>query len=164
MTMGSACFGVLMSKVVYAEHLGHALQLFTVSFSLNPLCRLTQASFSQPATSLGGVESLIEQRVVSAPDSDPRIGTLSPSEHCASRSLPYLLIVAVRLSVGLEDFEDLKADLIAGFHKVIAVRRRPLPSLYLQAPSTADCPSFRSRRDKSASSNLASVEALLSSQ
>ncbi|KAK4054811.1 hypothetical protein OIV83_000735 [Microbotryomycetes sp. JL201] len=82
MTMGSACFAIQTTKDVYATHLPHSLQLFT------------------PATSLGGVESLIEQRVVSAPESDPRL---------------------LRLSIGLEDFEDLKEDLIRGFNKVIEI-------------------------------------------
>ncbi|GAA5932907.1 hypothetical protein JCM1841_005191 [Sporobolomyces salmonicolor] len=50
------------------------------------------------ATSLGGVASLIEQRLVSKPGADPRL---------------------VRISVGLEDFENLKADLIARLEKVI---------------------------------------------
>ncbi|KAG8910847.1 hypothetical protein FRC01_006096, partial [Tulasnella sp. 417] len=43
-----------------------------------------------PATSLGGVESLMEQRVQADPKEDPRL---------------------VRLSVGLEEVEDLRADL-----------------------------------------------------
>ena len=40
--------------------------------------------FKQPATSLGGVESLIEHRVESDPDADPRL---------------------VRLSIGVEELE-----------------------------------------------------------
>jgi len=43
-----------------------------------------------PATSLGGVESLLEQRYLSNPGEDPRV---------------------VRISVGLEDPKDLIADL-----------------------------------------------------
>ncbi|KAI0307345.1 cystathionine gamma-synthase [Multifurca ochricompacta] len=43
-----------------------------------------------PATSLGGVESLIEQRVRSSPGEDPRL---------------------VRISVGIEDISDLKQDI-----------------------------------------------------
>lgn len=31
MSMGASCFAMLMRKPVYAEHLGHALKLFTVS-------------------------------------------------------------------------------------------------------------------------------------
>ncbi|KAM0793136.1 hypothetical protein ACM66B_000612 [Microbotryomycetes sp. NB124-2] len=84
MTMGSACFAMQTTKEVYATHLPHSLQLFT------------------PATSLGGVESLIEQRVVSAPESDPRL---------------------LRLSIGLEDFDDLKQDLIRGFNKVLEIEQ-----------------------------------------
>ncbi|POY72005.1 hypothetical protein BMF94_5014 [Rhodotorula taiwanensis] len=51
-----------------------------------------------PATSLGSVESLMEHRLSSDKRADPRL---------------------VRVSIGLEDFEDLKADLIRGFNKVI---------------------------------------------
>ncbi|KAI9628120.1 hypothetical protein KEM48_011798 [Puccinia striiformis f. sp. tritici PST-130] len=51
-----------------------------------------------PATSLGGVESLIQHQVQADPSADPRI---------------------VRISVGLEDFQDLKNDLIQAFDKVI---------------------------------------------
>ncbi|GAA5994700.1 uncharacterized protein JCM10292_004303 [Rhodotorula paludigena] len=79
MESGPACFAVLLKKEVYAQYLPHRLKLFI------------------PATSLGGVESLIEQRRVSDPGADPRL---------------------VRLSIGLEDFEDLKADLIQGFKAV----------------------------------------------
>ncbi|KAI0035648.1 cystathionine gamma-synthase [Vararia minispora EC-137] len=46
------------------------------------------------ATSLGGVESLIEQKIQSSPGADPRI---------------------VRISVGLEDVEDLKEDMRRAF-------------------------------------------------
>ncbi|KAG8936037.1 hypothetical protein FRC02_004949 [Tulasnella sp. 418] len=49
------------------------------------------------ATSLGGVESLMEQRVVSDPASDPRL---------------------VRLSIGLEGVEDLKHDLRLALKRV----------------------------------------------
>ncbi|GAA6005706.1 hypothetical protein JCM10207_005301 [Rhodosporidiobolus poonsookiae] len=76
---GPACFGLLLTKAEYATHLPHSLGCFV------------------PATSLGGVESLIEQRRVSDPGADPRL---------------------IRLSIGLEDFEDLKHDLISGFRKV----------------------------------------------
>lgn len=36
-------------------------------------------------------------------------------------SIAHDLLDAVRLSIGLEGFEDLKADLIQGMHKVVAV-------------------------------------------
>lgn len=55
----------------------------------------------QPATSLGGVESLIEQRIVASPGMDPRV---------------------LRISVGLEDVEDLKADLIAAMTRLVDER------------------------------------------
>lgn len=82
MKAGPACFGVLLEKEAYAEYLGSRLQLF----------------FN--ATSLGGVESLIEQRKVSDPRCDPRL---------------------VRLSIGLEDLEDLKDDFRQAFRKVVAI-------------------------------------------
>ncbi|GAA5862984.1 hypothetical protein JCM1840_002346 [Sporobolomyces johnsonii] len=84
LTAGPACFGMLLTKAIYAQYLPSRLSLFV------------------SATSLGGVESLIEQRLVSDPGADPRL---------------------VRISVGLEDFEDLKADLIAGLKKVIQVEK-----------------------------------------
>ncbi|GAA5950463.1 hypothetical protein JCM21900_004813 [Sporobolomyces salmonicolor] len=84
MTAGPACFAMLLTKPIYAQYLPSRLSLFV------------------SATSLGGVESLIEQRLVSDPGADPRL---------------------VRISVGLEDFEDLKTDLIAGLKKVIQVEK-----------------------------------------
>ncbi|GAA5921720.1 hypothetical protein JCM1841_007104 [Sporobolomyces salmonicolor] len=84
MTAGPACFAMLLTKPIYAQYIPSRLSLFV------------------SATSLGGVESLIEQRLVSDPGADPRL---------------------VRISVGLEDFEDLKADLIAGLKKVIQVEK-----------------------------------------
>ncbi|PSS37311.1 hypothetical protein PHLCEN_2v788 [Hermanssonia centrifuga] len=50
-----------------------------------------------PATSLGGVESLIEHRIASDSKADPRL---------------------IRLSVGVEDIEDLKADLRRALQEV----------------------------------------------
>ncbi|TKY85836.1 hypothetical protein EX895_005377 [Sporisorium graminicola] len=55
-------------------------------------------TYFTPATSLGGVESLLEHRVKSDPSEDARI---------------------VRVSVGLEAFEDLRADLRAAFAEVL---------------------------------------------
>ncbi|GAA6006021.1 hypothetical protein JCM11491_004092 [Sporobolomyces phaffii] len=78
MKRGPACFSILMEKDVYAEYLPSRLQLF----------------FN--ATSLGGVESLIEQRY----GSDPRL---------------------LRLSIGLEDVEDLKEDFRQAFRQVAEV-------------------------------------------
>ncbi|KAI0321819.1 Cys/Met metabolism PLP-dependent enzyme-domain-containing protein, partial [Amylostereum chailletii] len=68
----SPTFAIQLSSGEDAAYLPHALKYFV------------------PATSLGGVESLIEQRARSSPGEDPRI---------------------VRISVGVEDVEDLKADL-----------------------------------------------------
>lgn len=58
----------------------------------------------QPATSLGGVESLIEQRVASDSGADPKL---------------------IRLSIGVEDVEELKEDLRQAFKAVSA----PKPKL-----------------------------------
>ncbi|KAH8918772.1 cystathionine gamma-synthase [Atractiella rhizophila] len=76
---GPACFSIYMKDKDAAARLPFTLKLFT------------------PATSLGGVESLIEQRAISDPTADPRL---------------------VRLSIGVEDFEDLRADLEQGLEAV----------------------------------------------
>ena len=55
---------------------------------------------TQSATSLGGVESLIEYRLRSDPDANPCL---------------------LRLSVGVEDLEDLKSDLIQGLIAVASL-------------------------------------------
>lgn len=60
-------------------------------------------TYFTPATSLGGVESLLEHRCKSDPTEDRRI---------------------VRVSVGLEEFEDLRADLRAAFKEVLAREAR----------------------------------------
>ena len=70
---GSPTFGLLTAHADYAKYLPHFLSYFV------------------PATSLGGVESLIEQRVIASPDTDPRL---------------------IRISVGLEDSKDLRSDLL----------------------------------------------------
>ncbi|WFD20153.1 cystathionine gamma-synthase [Malassezia caprae] len=77
---GSPTFGMLISNENYAKYLPHYLSYFI------------------PATSLGGVESLIEQRVIASPGMDPRI---------------------LRISVGLEDVEDLKVDIIAAMTRLV---------------------------------------------
>ncbi|KAI5479009.1 cystathionine gamma-synthase [Pseudohyphozyma bogoriensis] len=82
MKAGAACFSILLEKDEYAKYLPHECRLFIA------------------ATSLGGVESLMEHRLVSDPSSDPRL---------------------VRLSVGVEDFEDLKNDLEGALHRVYEV-------------------------------------------
>lgn len=76
MEMGSACFGILLTKPEYALHLPHSLNLFTVrKRRVHSRCSwLTR--LPQPATSLGGVESLIEQRRVSDAGADPRLSKL----------------------------------------------------------------------------------------
>ncbi|SOV03586.1 related to Cystathionine beta-lyase [Ustilago sp. UG-2017a] len=73
-------FAFRTTKPEYATYIPHLTSYFT------------------PATSLGGVESLLEHRIKSDPTEDPRI---------------------IRVSVGLEDFEDLKADLTAAFKEVL---------------------------------------------
>ncbi|KAG8838723.1 hypothetical protein FRC20_006242 [Serendipita sp. 405] len=55
-------------------------------------------SFPQHATSLGGVESLIEQRKHSSENEDPRL---------------------LRISVGIEDIEDLKTDFRQALNAVL---------------------------------------------
>lgn len=59
-------------------------------------------SFWLPATSLGGVESLIEHRIAAEPSEDP--GT-------------------IRLSVGLEEVDDLKNDMRRALQKVLSVEK-----------------------------------------
>lgn len=67
-----ACFAFRLNGVQQAKWLPHKTTYFT------------------PATSLGGVESLLEWRVASDPKEDPAL---------------------LRISVGLEDVDDLKADI-----------------------------------------------------
>ncbi|KAI0921302.1 hypothetical protein AcW1_004678 [Taiwanofungus camphoratus] len=78
-------FSILLTNEEYARRLPHSLKYFV------------------PATSLGGVESLIEQRVQSDPGADPRL---------------------VRISVGVEDLEDLKNDLRRAFQEIAQPRAR----------------------------------------
>ena len=61
MASGPACFAVMLSKPLFAEHLPHELELF------------------MSATSLGGVETLVERRVNSDPHADPRLRKFSIS-------------------------------------------------------------------------------------
>lgn len=63
---------IQLSKPKYAAWFPHSLKYFT------------------PATSLGGVESLVEYRYSWDPSGDPN---------------------AVRISIGVEDLDDLKADI-----------------------------------------------------
>ncbi|KAF9482495.1 cystathionine gamma-synthase [Pholiota conissans] len=78
----NATFAILLSKPEYALEFPHILNYFV------------------PATSLGGVESLVEHRIQSDPSSDPRL---------------------IRLSIGVEEVEDLKADLQQAFEKLASV-------------------------------------------
>lgn len=73
-------FAFRTTKPIYATWIPHLTTYFT------------------PATSLGGVESLLEHRVKSDPTEDPRI---------------------IRVSVGLEEFEDLQADLRSAFAEAL---------------------------------------------
>ncbi|KAL5488002.1 hypothetical protein ACEPAI_6110 [Sanghuangporus weigelae] len=75
----NATFSFLVSKKEHAAILPHLVKYFV------------------PATSLGGVESLIEHRMTSDPTSDPRL---------------------VRVSVGVEELEDLQADLRQAFKRI----------------------------------------------
>merc|ERR1712093_93460 len=83
MTSGPACFSIVLTKKNYAAHLPHEMKLMV------------------PATSLGGVESLIEQRLVSDANADPCL---------------------VRISIGLEDLEDLKQDFRNAFATLLGGR------------------------------------------
>ncbi|KAH9940579.1 cystathionine gamma-synthase [Amylocystis lapponica] len=78
-------FGMIMTKEIYARLLPHELKYFV------------------PATSLGGVESLIEQRFQSDPNEDPRL---------------------IRISVGVEDLEDLKRDLRRAFQEIAKAKAK----------------------------------------
>ncbi|KAM5534316.1 hypothetical protein V8D89_012044 [Ganoderma adspersum] len=82
-----ATFALFMYKEQYAALLPHAVKYFI------------------PATSLGGVESLMEQRVHSDPGADPRL---------------------IRISVGVEDLEDLKDDLRRAFQEIVKATRARL--------------------------------------
>ncbi|KAF9469101.1 Cys/Met metabolism PLP-dependent enzyme-domain-containing protein [Collybia nuda] len=79
----NATFAIQFAKPEYALHFPHLLQYFV------------------PATSLGGVESLVEHRLQSDPGADPLL---------------------VRLSIGVEEVEDLQADLRQALQKVVKVR------------------------------------------
>ncbi|EMD40651.1 hypothetical protein CERSUDRAFT_111233 [Gelatoporia subvermispora B] len=81
----NATFAIQMKSRDHATLLPHCLKYFV------------------PATSLGGVESLIEQRAQSDPGADPRV---------------------VRLSIGVEDVEDLKNDLRQAFKEVVKPRAK----------------------------------------
>ncbi|PPQ64703.1 hypothetical protein CVT24_008330 [Panaeolus cyanescens] len=75
----NATFAILLSKPEHAAEFPHLLKNFV------------------PATSLGGVESLVEHRIQSDPSSDPRL---------------------IRLSIGVEEVEDLRADIQQAFQKL----------------------------------------------
>ncbi|KAF8165442.1 Cys/Met metabolism PLP-dependent enzyme-domain-containing protein [Crassisporium funariophilum] len=81
----NATFSILLAKPEHAAQFPHLLKYFI------------------PATSLGGVESLIEHRLQSDPSEDPRL---------------------IRLSIGVEDVEDLKADLQQAFQKLDLVKAK----------------------------------------
>ncbi|OSX60368.1 hypothetical protein POSPLADRAFT_1066693 [Postia placenta MAD-698-R-SB12] len=81
----NATFAIFMTDPEYARLLPHSLTYFV------------------PATSLGGVESLIEQRASVDPTADPRL---------------------VRISVGVEDLEDLKDDLRRALQEIVRPRAR----------------------------------------
>ena len=74
---------VKLKEEKFAKSMPHLLHYFTVCPQLS-IFNLLLLTVLQPATSLGGVESLIEQRAISDPNSDPRL---------------------LRISVGVEDVE-----------------------------------------------------------
>lgn len=75
----NATFSFLTETIPQAEQLPHLLHYFV------------------PATSLGGVESLIERRLHSDPGADPKL---------------------IRVSIGVEELEDLKSDLRQALQKL----------------------------------------------
>lgn len=79
---GSPTFAILMENPEHATALPITLKYFT------------------DATSLGGVESLIEQRARSSPGEDPRL---------------------IRISLGVEDVEDLKEDFRQALNELVQV-------------------------------------------
>jgi cystathionine beta-lyase/cystathionine gamma-synthase len=78
-------FGPVFSVVLHQEEFAKVLP--------------TKLSFFQHATSLGGVESLIEWRALSDSKVDRKL---------------------LRISVGLENWEDLKEDLLQAFQSLLA--------------------------------------------
>lgn len=77
----SPTFAIYLVKEQWAKYLPHEVSYFV------------------PATSLGGVESLMEQRVLSTPDESPNL---------------------IRVSTGIEDVADLKADLTRGMLQTLS--------------------------------------------
>ncbi|TFK55782.1 cystathionine gamma-synthase [Heliocybe sulcata] len=75
----NATFALLMVDPEHATHLPHLVTYFI------------------PATSLGGVESLMDHRITADPGADPRL---------------------IRISVGVEELEDLKDDLRKAFQEL----------------------------------------------
>lgn len=82
----------------HASLVPHLTKYFIVRQHLSCMQPRTLLDCLQPATSLGGVESLIEQRASSDSSADPRL---------------------IRLSIGVEDVEDLKDDLRQAFQAVL---------------------------------------------
>lgn len=79
MTGGPACFAIMMQNSEQAQWLPHEMKIMVVSNADPQEIRehgphLT--SVMQPATSLGGVESLIEYRLQSDAAADPRLSKL----------------------------------------------------------------------------------------
>jgi len=87
---GPPCFGFATVDPLVAKYLPHHLDYFV------------------PATSLGGVESLIEQRQVTDPSCDPCM---------------------IRISIGLEDLADLQSDFKKGLQIALAKAQEDRESL-----------------------------------
>lgn len=76
MSGGPACFSILTSEHRQAKYLPHLLKLMVVSTrSGKHRCILLIYVAYQPATSLGGVESLVEHRILSDKTADPCLRT-----------------------------------------------------------------------------------------
>jgi cystathionine beta-lyase/cystathionine gamma-synthase len=81
----NATFSILLSEPAMADKLPDLLRYFI------------------PATSLGGVESLISKPHRGDPKADPRL---------------------LRLSIGVEELEDLKADIRQGLQQLVQAKAR----------------------------------------
>ena len=148
MELGPACFSVVLKTKDMASRLPNKLKLFIVrprslsSFSSSSFCIVTDSSsaLSQHATSLGGVESLIEHRIISDPSENPCLGASSSSPSPRTSPPDSSCRLAVRLSIGLEDFDDLRADWEQAMKAMSRCARTPSSSSTRRA--CADSPRF----------------------
>ena len=113
-----ATFAITLARATQAKTLPHRLKYWIVSFWMfGPSLRVVLTKAIQSATSLGGVESLVEYRLRSDPGADPRL---------------------LRLSVGVEDLEDLKNDLKQGFTSVANIGKYIVSSPVIESCVSED--------------------------